>query len=670
MNKKQIYLADLCHTAQGMVSELTPYGIGCIKSFFNRYSKHADQYEIRLFKYPKKFIECYLNEKPAIVGFSNYIWNLDLSHNIAKEIKKINPSTLIIFGGPNFPLEDRLREGWLKKHDAIDLYIIGEAERPFKETIECWHEKADLAALKIFGIEGCFSILNDKMVKLNDATPRLGDSDTFPSPYLEGYLDEFLNDEKIIPLLQTNRGCAFTCTYCEKGSKTWQKVSKQPVETFKLGLEYIAKRCKGKVLVLADNNFGMFPRDIEISKIIAKSKEKYDYPLYVSASTSKNAGKRISECVNILKGSLPITASVQSLDPEVLTNIKRKNLPYQTMRDLAKLSGNIGTSTRSEVILALPGDSKEKHFNTIYQLIDAEMQFILPYTLILLDGSELATYESRSRWKMKTKFRLNHRCFGEYPFNGNKVKSAEIEEVVVGLDTMSFDDYIECRLFDLSTFIFISDDMLYELLNYLSRFDMKPSDLLSAIHNDGYSFFSKALSGLYEDYKKATINELWNNKEELERYVKSLNPMKTDDKIIGYNILFRHRAIVLLDFIEEIITVAFQVAKNMLKKKTGSFDNQYLDELMQYMICRKRNPFKVKEINRAKFSYDFLKAAEDEFRAEPKKLAATVELEFSHSTAQEKLFAGFDSGLKGVMRMIPRLALSKIYRNVSEKGND
>ena len=95
MNKKQMHLCDLSHvTETGLASEFIPYGIGCIKSYFKEHAQSKDEFKISLFKHPKVFVNSFLENKPEVVGFSNYCWNSALSYTFAKEIKRIAPETL------------------------------------------------------------------------------------------------------------------------------------------------------------------------------------------------------------------------------------------------------------------------------------------------------------------------------------------------------------------------------------------------------------------------------------------------------------------------------------------------------------------------------------------------------------------------------------------------
>ena len=45
---------------------------------------------MEIFKDPQKFIDAFFDKRPTVVGFGNYVWNLELSTDLAKEIKFID----------------------------------------------------------------------------------------------------------------------------------------------------------------------------------------------------------------------------------------------------------------------------------------------------------------------------------------------------------------------------------------------------------------------------------------------------------------------------------------------------------------------------------------------------------------------------------------------------
>ncbi|MDP2860714.1 MAG: hypothetical protein Q8N98_03280, partial [bacterium] len=58
-------------------------------------------------------------------------------------------------------------------------------------------------------IEGVFYLSREKQGDITgSAAPLAQDINIFPSPYLNGHLDKFL-DSDLMPILQTARGCPF-----------------------------------------------------------------------------------------------------------------------------------------------------------------------------------------------------------------------------------------------------------------------------------------------------------------------------------------------------------------------------------------------------------------------------------------------------------------------------
>lgn len=672
MNERLLYLCDLTHTGHGVVSEFVPYGIGCIKSFFHAHSRFGAETQVKLFKYPDDLAEAFPKELPGVVGLSNYIWNSELAYGFARRIKELAPETLILMGGPNYPLEDDLRQVWLAKRPAVDLYATGEGEETFTRVMDLWlADRKGLAqpgalvrALAEAGVDGCHAVADGRLVKSGDGVPRLENLDGFPSPYLEGYLDPFLDGTTNIPLIETTRGCPFTCAYCERGSRNWAKLTRKSPAVFEAEMEVIARKTKATVLLLADSNFGMYPQDVDISRMLKSCQERHGYPLYVSASTGKNAEENILACVDILGDSLPLTASVQSLDPEVLRNIKRQNVSAEKLIGMAKSARSRDSITRSEVILALPGDSREKHFDTIFRLMDAGMDFILPYTLMLLDGSELNTTAFRRRYRMDTRFRLSHRCHGAYPFAGKSVHAAEIEEVVVGLETMTFEDYLECRAFALTMSIFYCDDILFELYEFLKSQGVRPSAFLKGLHENRKRLMPVGLAKLYQDFEADTTQELWTDRDALMELLRTGDEDEIRKGAVGYNILFSYRAQAFFECVDEIVHTAFQAASELLPEEVLHNHEDYLAELKEYIILKKRNPFDHRQIYSGSFHYDFPNMEESRFELEEARLAQALTLDFRHSERQVALLDSFEPGIEGAKRAIPRISVPKLYRQV------
>lgn len=156
---------------------------------------------------------------------------------------------------------------------------------------------------------------------------------------MSGKLDAWL-DGKWLPVIQTNRGCPFTCTFCTEGQSYWSKVRKKALDLIRLELDYVAKKMVLNAthrsdLLITDSNFGMYDQDIQVAQEIAKIQEVYNYPTYINVATGKNKKEKVLEVAKIVKGAMKLAGSVQPLDEKVLINIKRDNIKPESLMDMA-----------------------------------------------------------------------------------------------------------------------------------------------------------------------------------------------------------------------------------------------------------------------------------------------------------------------------------------------
>ena len=132
------------------------------------------------------------------------------------------------------------------------------------------------------------------------------------------------------------------------------------------------------------------------------------------------------------------------------------------------------------------------------------------YQAVMLMGTEMATPQSRNTFGLQTRFRTIPGCVGIYSFFGEEHPVAEIEEIIVGGKTMSFDDYLESRLFDLTVELFYNNAIFEELYNFLSLSGLSISPLILEIHKS-FRSMRGPLKTIHMDFLKET-KELWSIK--------------------------------------------------------------------------------------------------------------------------------------------------------------
>ena len=121
MNKRQIWFADLTHTAQGISAATFPLGVSYVLSYAKQ--EMEKDYSFRLFKFPSQLDRALREETPALLCFSNYSWNFELAYKFASLAKDQDPRLINVFGGPNFPTDIHEKELFLQRRPAIDFYI-------------------------------------------------------------------------------------------------------------------------------------------------------------------------------------------------------------------------------------------------------------------------------------------------------------------------------------------------------------------------------------------------------------------------------------------------------------------------------------------------------------------------------------------------------------------
>lgn len=480
----RIYLADLGHNLLTLSSDTYPLGVGNLASYLSAYlPARVDgpvALELRLFREPQDLKAALDAAPPDLLALSNYAWNEELAHHFAGYAKRRRPDTLTCMGGPNWPLTRDVQESFLRSLRHVDVYVEGptyEGERALLELVARFHAAGGRAA-------GVFEEPLPGSVWIDPTSgdfvhggevPRIRDLDEIPSPYLGGWLDPWF-ETGYFPLLQIARGCPFSCSFCNSGVRQNSKINAHSVENVKADLLYIAERVKpGTTLCFADDNFGMYQRDEEIADYIGWLQEHHGWPRYIRTTTGKNNGERIIRVMRKVRGTLPMTAAVQSLNPTALANIRRSNIKLETYALLQQELRDQGMQSYGELILCLPGESRESFMASVEKLLDAGCKRISAHQLMLLHGAELANPESREKFGFDTRFRVVARNIGDY--TGEPV--VEVEEMVVATPVLDFDEYLETRVFHLLLTIFFYEGNFEEAFELARLAGVKPYDLVA-----------------------------------------------------------------------------------------------------------------------------------------------------------------------------------------------
>ena len=569
----KIFLADLAHTYSVDNKSLpVPLNIGYVKAYAE--AAHGDSVDISLFKNPDLFLRRVYEERPEIIGFSNYGWNENLNIAVGRYARTVCPEALIIAGGPNIDPDPDQRMQMLQRHNYVDFVVADGGEEPFSEMIE-WRREANgnrsLLPQNIFWCDG------DEMRHTSER-PIKKVINNIQSPYLSGFLDEFLA-AGMVPMFETNRGCPFKCTFCAWGSASKDLVRRLDLDTVLAEIEYVGCRSRANNWIVCDANFGILKRDIEIAQAIRRVKDRVGNPERCHIWLAKNVTERNLKIGEILGDMAVPVMAVQSLNPEVLSNIKRDNIKTDTYVEYQRKFHAIGSKTYSDVIVPLPGETLASHIEALRQLCDYGVDIIQNHNMRLLAGAETNSPETRQTFGFKTRYRLIHGDAGVYRCpEQTTIRAFEFEESLRETTTLT-----ESELFFLRKLHFLIDfawnlDVYKPLLRVGHLYGVNPIDILRQLLEAaetatcGKDKSAKKVAAFFAEFEEKSHEEWFDTREDIEAY---FSIEQNFERLVGQefeklNIMFS--VILLRDFKAE-----FDAMIHGLMRSLGSIPDEILD---------------------------------------------------------------------------------------------
>ena len=347
-----------------------PYSVGLLQSSCEADSELSKKVNFLPIQYLREDIETSARTlaEADLAGVSAYIWNWEYTKQLISKAKSINPKLFIVAGGPQIP---HTQENLFDILPEIDVVVVGEGERAFVEILR---QRLGLDTVELLDIPGLVINIGGRP-KITPPRKRLDDVSSIPSPYLTGVFDGIIEDSDLNFQVsqETHRGCPYSCTFCDWGSATMQKVKRFDRERIVAEYDWMALK-KIEVLYNCDANYGLFPEDEDLTEQLVATKKKFGFPKKFRAAYAKNSNERvykIAKNLNDAEMSKGVTLSLQSLDALTLDNIKRRNMKINDFSSLIAMYTSSQIPTYTELIIALPGETLPTFKDGINTLFEA-----------------------------------------------------------------------------------------------------------------------------------------------------------------------------------------------------------------------------------------------------------------------------------------------------------
>lgn len=307
--------------------------------------------------------------RPWLVGFTCYLWNIERTLFVARELKRLSPETRVVVGGPEITADN----AWVLNEPALDYAVVGEGEQTFSQLLLALLDD-DRPPIAIAGLH----VAGDRHPPAF-RTP-MPDLNSLGSPYLSGILDAA--DEQML-LLETTRGCIFKCKFCYY-PKSYDRQYYLTHDSVRAGLGHAVARNVREVFLLDPtlNQRRDFP---EFLQLLAEGNPERRFQYF-----GELRGEGITEKTAALLREANFTeveVGLQSIEPETMTLMDRKNNLRAVQRGIQALLAE-GIRVRVDLIVGLPGDTVESVKRGLHWLHDEGLYSDLQvFNLAILPGT-------------------------------------------------------------------------------------------------------------------------------------------------------------------------------------------------------------------------------------------------------------------------------------------
>lgn len=398
-----------------------------LRAYAGAYAGQIRIVEFTINNYMDDLLQAIYREKPDFIGFSCYIWNINLIDRLCIELRKVLPEVKIWLGGPEVSYDAKER---LMTHPAIDGIMIGEGEETFREIMD-YYLAGERTLAQIQGIafrESAFLMDSLRGEKPEDAEPKDEESkdgqleddqleevqledDQLEDDQLEdGQLEEVQPDDsqqdkaqpeeiKITPprkeldlsslpfpyenmedfknkliYYETSRGCPYSCSYCL--SSVDKKVRLRDIELVKKELDIFLKY-KVPQVKFVDRTFNCNRKH---AMAIWKHISEHDNGVtnfHFEISADILGEEEIQLLGTMREGLVQLEIGVQSTNPATVKAIKRRMRFDKLGYAAEEIHKGRNIHEHLDLIAGLPFEdmkSFQNSFNEVYALKPDQFQ--------------------------------------------------------------------------------------------------------------------------------------------------------------------------------------------------------------------------------------------------------------------------------------------------------
>lgn len=327
-------------------------------------------YESLVNKSQQKLLEQLVALRPAVIGFSTYLWNIEACLHLAGLLDQLLPESLLVLGGPEAgPRGEEL----LSVHPEIDYVIDGEGEAAFRDLLRwSFYREGKLRDISGLVRRESGGILRNPL--------QVMPVESIPAPISKRRM-EF---DKPLVYWETSRGCPFRCSFCTSATNRLRTFPRERIEADLTVLETL----RNKVIKLLDRSFHLGKeRTVNLLERFAATPDGLRFHLELNPDRISREAMAIFHQAK--PGKFQFEIGLQTLSESVLDAIDRRMRIPRALQNIRELVQMARHPVHLDLLVGLPGEDAAHCVDSLNQVFRLHAEHLQLGTLKLLPGTPL-----------------------------------------------------------------------------------------------------------------------------------------------------------------------------------------------------------------------------------------------------------------------------------------
>ena len=344
-----------------------------LRAYARKYGKEADIAEYTINQPLDEILMDIYTQRPDVLCFSCYLWNISYVRLLLREIPKILPDVEIWLGGPEVSYNARELLG---QYPCLAGVICGEGEETFLELMEYYHVRSETGAGRVPTVTGA-ALLDIRGIVCRGSDGSIMETAPRPAldlsavPFVYEDIGEFRNR---IVYYESSRGCPFSCSYCLSSIDKCLRF--RDIRLVKKEIQFFIDQ-KVPQVKFVDRTFNCrHEHAMEVWKYI-KEHDKGVTNFHFEIGADLLSDEEISLIRSMRPGLIQFEIGIQSANRETICEIKRKMDLEKAERAVAQVRQSRNVHQHLDLIAGLPYedyDSFAESFDRVYAMKPDQLQ--------------------------------------------------------------------------------------------------------------------------------------------------------------------------------------------------------------------------------------------------------------------------------------------------------